>query len=318
MTELAPQLDALFAAASADLAHLRQAVARYGVTAAPELTLVRGHEYRYLPETRSIEVLIPDLSEPMGRFFLLYLQDLLSCPTPEELLALLSLLQGFGVAHEFAHHLRHQYGQFQADDLWQEEQWANYCAAAFVKSRVVPDRRRYALQLLQRTLVNLSCAEHPLTHLADTFRDPLRAMQIQGDVSASVVSRLEGTARRHDLDVVGLAARSVTLPDGLRARLANRPNLITAYNTPAGTTLVTPMFYTLGWIYLELAGTERQTIGRFVREALGVTSTAPSARSTCAGSNVTPRSVIIRMHERCATKHTFSPARIRRTRVLCG
>jgi hypothetical protein len=199
----------------------------------------------------------------------LYLQDLLSCPDVEELLAFLSLLQCFGVAHEFAHHLRHRYKRFQPDDLWKEEQWANYFAAAFVKTRLSPVEQERGLQLLYRAVVGLSNHDLPLSHLADTYRNPLRAMQILGDIDDGTAQQPGVLGNDLYLNEQQLLEEIDSLPAHLRKRLEGRSDLIAAINSESDKRLVKRMFYTLGWIYLSLANSERQSTVRFIREALG-------------------------------------------------
>lgn len=167
MESLAARLDRLYVAAHKDVAELQAAVAAHGIDSSPALRLIRGHEYSYDAAQEAIHVLIPDLNDPLGELFLLYLESLLSCPDADELLDLLTLLQAFGVAHEFAHHLRHAHGRFNSANLWGEEKWANYFAAAYIRPRLSPAQLDVALHQLHRAVTGLVNAERRLDHLVD-------------------------------------------------------------------------------------------------------------------------------------------------------
>jgi hypothetical protein len=268
-SERTAAFDQLFERAQLTFEQLKQELARYEVQPSRHLRLVRSSEYRYDFERCEIHMLIPDLSDPLGKFFLLYIKDLLNCQDDEELIEFLDLLQQHGIAHEMAHHLRHHFGCYDVENLWQEEQLANQFAAALVKPKLSTQQKTRSQILLRQALDGFADQAGNFEDLADSFGDVLQAFVHMGELEALSLNRLELFGQLLQRDAQDLLLESGQLSADLTSRLASRDALITTINSESSKALVRYMFYTLGWIYFEITSQVRYYVDEFVREALG-------------------------------------------------
>lgn len=117
--------------AEAVLAELRAALARQGIAdAGPTLRPVPGLLSHYDFREACIYVGIHDPDRAESRLMAAFLAALLGLDQAATV-RLFALLTPWTIAHELAHHVRHQAGLFGAD-LWAEEVLAHRFAAAFV------------------------------------------------------------------------------------------------------------------------------------------------------------------------------------------
>ena len=157
MSEVAVGSVDLFALAQESLHTLRDELATYGLYVNPSLELRRdeGLLCYYNSDDGHIYLSAPDPECPRGRFELFILRAAIKLDSDDEIMRLLELLMPWLIAHELAHHLRHQYGLL-GEDTWEEEYIANQLAGILVKHRMTSAHRQELLDAVSEAVTNLS------------------------------------------------------------------------------------------------------------------------------------------------------------------
>lgn len=251
---------------------------RYGIEAAPGLTLKRGQSVLcyYDLESGEVHVSIPDLSTPTGQLQVALVRTILGCETTAELAEIFELLLPRIIAHELAHHFRHRAGLF-STDLWREEQVANILATAATKRRLNNKRSKRAVTLIRRAIKVLEARGGLRSMATDSHMNLLHALEVSGELDKGRLTTMLAVRRLLQVDAVELLNASGDISDDLVQRLERRDDVIQRFSDDYTSDITAYFHAQLGWMLIDLESRETPTIDEFSREhlAMGANTVAP-------------------------------------------
>lgn len=244
----------------------------YGLMVDPAMELRRGTGLLcyYDLEDGHIYVSLPDLNDPAGRLHLFMMSSLMGCETDEETEQFFRIFIPHLIAHELAHHFRHQRGLFSRDP-WLEEQVANKLAVAMCRQRLTPELMRFSTRIVPAAIRSITDQLGSATMALDSYRDLAQAMNVAGAVSADGLAHLDVMRRIFAVNPTALLTESGRLPADDATRLTNRDALIAEINEDykTGPEFVRYVYYHLGWSFIGLVGRESHYVEEFAHEYLG-------------------------------------------------
>jgi hypothetical protein len=243
---------------------------RHGIAVHPDLALRRGDgvmSHYSLPDCK-IYLSVPDSSTPVGQLQVMVLTSTLSCKDEAELFHLFELFLPRLVAHEIAHHLRHQYGRF-GNSPWEEEQVANRFAAALTMRRMPPSERAGARELLSRILTALAGKIDVKDAATMSYHDLLFALNASGKIGDTTVDRAVVAQRLFDAETQNMLAASGELPTVIGRNIDLRGALIRDINAQYADDFLKYVYYHAGWLHIDLASHDAEYIDALAREHLG-------------------------------------------------
>lgn len=245
----------------------------YGLSVDPAMELRRGTGLLcyYDLEDGHIYVSLPDLNDPAGRLHLFMMSSLMGCETEEETAQFFRIFIPHLIAHELAHHFRHQRGKFSRDP-WLEEQVANKLAVAMCRQRLTPELMRFSTRIVPAAIRSITDQLGSATMALDSYRDLAQAMNVAGAVTGNGLAHVDVIRRLFAADPASLLTESGRLPSDETARLANRAQLIAEINEDykTGPEFVRYVYYHLGWSFIGLVGRESHYVEEFAHEYLGL------------------------------------------------
>ena len=244
-----------------------QEFAAYGIAADPHLELRHGQGMLcyYDFKEGNIYLATPDLTASTAKLHLLLLRSILNCPSTDELLRFFNLFIPYVIAHELAHHYRHRYGLFNAENLWDEEQTANQLAIAVTKHRLSPEDKAAARQFLSRALAKLSSQLEAKDIATDSYYNVLYALSASGQINAVDADNIEWVQTLFAVQPEDILKGSGQLSAEILDRLERRDDVIDAINDQYASDYSRYIYYHIGWLYLALNNTETQYIEEFIR-----------------------------------------------------
>ncbi len=241
--------------------------AGYGMEADPGLELRQGTGLLayYDMQDGHIYMSIPDLTDPAGKLHMLFLRSMLKCENQAELDRLFRLFIPFVIAHELAHHFRHRFGLFDADNLWREEQIANQLAVAVTKHRLSPDDKAFAKLALPRALDALAAKLEAKNIAVDSYHNILHALNVSGQIGAAAIDNLEMVQKLFEVDPAEILRDTGQLSPEIVERLDQRDELIEAINQQYASDYLRYFYYQIGWLHLALSSRETEYVEEFAR-----------------------------------------------------
>lgn len=263
----------LFAVAQGFFDEFVKELQSYGLVVDPAMELRRGTGLLcyYDLEDGHIYVSLPDLNDPAGRLHLYMMSSLMGCQTEEETAQFFRIFIPHLIAHELAHHFRHQRGMFSTDP-WHEEQVANKLAVAMCRQRLTPELMRFATRIVPAAIRSITEQLGSTTMALDSYRDLAQAMNVAGAVSGDGLAHVDLIRRLFaNTETAELLTASARLPEAETTRLAGRAGLIAGINEDykSGPDFVRYVYYHLGWSFIGLVGRESHYVEEFAHEHLG-------------------------------------------------
>ncbi len=263
----------LFDLAQKSFDSFRQECEAYGIHACPtlQLHLDNGVELSYYNfKDGNIYASLPDLSKPLGKFYKLGLRSLLHCDSDEELFEFLEFFIPRLIAHEMGHHFRHQYGLFDFNNLWHEEQIANNLAVAVTKHRLSMDQRERLLRFLERATAAITQKIGVEGIATDSYDNFLDALNATGEVADTVVENIQIMQSLFAMNPEDILRSSGHLSEQIVERLDKRDDLIDEINAEYDSDSLKYLYYHLGWFYTDLVSQESHYIDEFGRRYLNL------------------------------------------------
>ena len=260
----------LFAQAQAELEVCRRILAHHGLHIDPATVLVRGEGllFFYEPSTRRICLALPDTSSPMGVLQATLMRTLMGCPDNTTLARLIAAMLPWSLAHELGHALRHQYGHFGMDP-WVEEQVANQIAAALTRRRMNPTERSEVLALVHRALDHLHAGLQGRAVGLASHAEAHQALGVAGVLRRSTVRSLEAIEHIFAVSSASVLREVHSTAPGADALLHHRQTTIDAFNREYTSSIVRYAAFQLGWMVVELEGSDEQYLDDLAQRYLG-------------------------------------------------
>ncbi len=208
-----------------------------------------------------------DPDNPIGKLQLLLLRSLLSCDSDQELLEFLQVITPWMVAHEMGHHLRHYHGVM-GENMWHEEQVANYLAFAITKHRLTMQQRAQLRQFLRRALEGLVQRVQSENVATISYGNILHALHASGRVDQATVRQLEMVYRIFDIDPQTMLISSRQISEDVIEEIQRRDAIIESINQEYTADMVQYLYYHLGWLHLGISSSESYYVEEFKQSHL--------------------------------------------------
>lgn len=244
----------------------------YGLPIDPDLRIERasGLLCFYRLSDRTIHLSIPEWSPGSISVFQMVWGSLFSASDEAELLRFLKMFLARLIAHEIGHHLRHQAGLFDTENLWMEEQVANGLALALTKHRWSMEEREFAIRFLRRTLAGLAESMGAETLAPDSYADVLQGLYAQGAIGTKTMVAIRAMEERFDVEAAEILRVTGVLEEDVAERLEGRDDLIMDFNSTYTGDQMSYLYYQLGWLQVDLTSRETAYVMEFARQHLGL------------------------------------------------
>jgi len=243
----------------------------YGLAVDPAMELRRGTGLLcyYDLQDGHIYVSLPDLDDPAGRLHLFMMSSLMGCETDAETAQFFRIFIPHLIAHELAHHFRHQRGLF-SRNAWHEEQVANKLAVALCRQRLTPELMSFSTRIVPAAIRSITDQLGSATTAIDSYRDVAQAMNVAGAVTSDGLAHLDVIRKLFAVETEALLAASGRLPADETVRLRGRASLIAEINEDykTGPEFVRYVYYHLGWSFIGLVGRESHYVEEFAHQYL--------------------------------------------------
>ncbi|GAB4515050.1 MAG: hypothetical protein OHK0046_17990 [Anaerolineae bacterium] len=247
-----------------------------GITISPQLTLCAGDGLLcyYDTATQSIHLSLPDRATHQGRLQMLLLRSLLDCESDAELVEFLQHIMRWLVAHEIAHHCRHQMG-FLSQNIWQEEQIAHYLSIAVSKADFSAEARQWCNAFLQRAVHNLAGKQAAGSSAIDSYHSLSHSLYASGLIDAATLAQFTqiGQWTGCSPEVIAQHGMVANLPPDITQRVRNRHQTIRRINAGGHHQVFQHLYYYFGWMHIGLMSVEHYSIHTFRTHFLNDTST---------------------------------------------
>lgn len=238
----------------------------YGIPKSDTLQVLRAKSIIPYYDPRDGNIYLPnfDPDDPMGKLQLIFLRSLLSCDSNEEIFEFFQVIMPWLIGHELGHHLRHHHG-LMGENLWHEEQVANYFAFAVTKHRLTMQQRIQLRQFFQRALEGLARHAQFESVATVSYDNILHALHVSGQVDQATVLQLEMWRKIFDVDPQMMLVSSQQLPEDVLKQVQQRDAVIESINQEYIANVARYLYYHLGWLHLGISSSERYYVEEFKR-----------------------------------------------------
>jgi hypothetical protein len=259
-------------------AHFQSVISRLkaeGIMVSPDLQLCASDGFLcyYDRASQAIYLSLPDRDTAQGRLQMILLRSLLNCASDAELIEFLRCIMGWLVAHEIAHHCRDLVG-FLSENIWQEEQIANYLAIAVSKSELPTDTRLWCDTFLTRSVQNLASKQVAGSSAVDSYHSLPHSLYVAGVIDAHTFEEIDQIREQTGyLSEMIVKNRLVSdLPANIEDRVHNRHQNIKRINAGAHRHIFQHLYYYFGWMQIGLMSEESYPLHTFKTQFLDDTS----------------------------------------------
>ncbi len=267
------QIDAAEAQAFEDLFNTAQTyfddyvrvLRSYGIEPDPKMTLLRskGMNSYYNLTDGQIYLALPTLKGGLGQLYLLFLKSMFNADSNAEILELFTLLLPRIVAHEMGHSLRHRYGEFQSDNLWQEEQVANQLAMALIKRRMSPELKHRVRSVLAKAISKLGEKIEAKDIALDSYRNIVQALNVTQQIGDGTLVDIEMVRTVFTIDTEELLRASGQLPELVLDRIEQRETVIDELNENYTKEAARYTYSHFGWMYFDFLSKQSDYVDEF-------------------------------------------------------
>ncbi|MEP6894876.1 MAG: hypothetical protein ABI986_04640, partial [Chloroflexota bacterium] len=270
--EQAQAFDDLFLRAQMYFEDSLHVLRSYGIEPDPQMRLHRakGMNNYYSLTDGQIYVALPSMHGGLGKFYLLFLKSMFSTGSNDVILEIFELLLPRIVAHELGHSLRHRYGQFQQDNLWQEEQAANQLAMALIKRQMSPEKKRKMRAVLANAIAKLGEKIDAKEIGLDSYRDIVHALNVTQQIDDNTLANIELLRSVFSVGTEELLRASGQLPDEVLQRLEQRDEVIAVLNDQYTKDAARYAYSHFSWMYFDFLSQQSNYVDEFGVMHLGL------------------------------------------------
>jgi len=237
----------------------------YGIEPDPDMKLHRskGMNSYYNLTDGQIYLALPSLKGGLGTLYLLFLKSMFNIDSNAEILELFTLLLPRIVAHEMGHALRHRYGEFQPDNLWQEEQVANQLAMALIKRRMSPQLKSRVRTVLAKAISKLGEKVEAKDIALDSYRNIVQALNVTKQIGDATLVDIEMVRSVFTIDTEELLRASGELPEYVVDRIEQRETVIDELNEQYTKEAARYTYSHFGWMYYDFLSKQSDYVDEF-------------------------------------------------------
>lgn len=232
----------------------------------PELKLCEGDGLLcdYDSATQTILLAMPDRDSHQGHLQMVVLRSLFDCASDSEMIAFLRHALRWLIAHEVAHHCRHQLGIL-SKNIWQEDQIANYLAIAVSKPHFSDSDLLRCDVFLKRGTRNLADKTVSSSNAVDTYHSLLHSLFVANLIDTQTFKQIVKIRKKtgHLCEVILKNNLVSNLPPDIVQRIDNRHRLIRRINAGEYENVVQYLYYYFGWMQIGLMSVEDYTLKEF-------------------------------------------------------
>ncbi len=263
----------LFATAQSCFDGYLEVLHSYGIKTNPDMRLHRskGMNSYYNLEDGQIYLALPSMQGGLARLQLLLVKSMFGTESNGDILELFQLLLPRIVAHELGHALRHQYDQFQKDNLWLEEQAANQLAMALIKRHMSPEQKARVRSVLADAIAKLGQKIESKDIALDSYRNILQALDVTKQITDGTLENIEMIGTVFTIDTEDLLRASGQLPVDVLERIDQRDDVINELNEQYTKEAARYTYSHFGWMYYDFLSRQSEYVDEFAVTRLNLT-----------------------------------------------
>jgi hypothetical protein len=247
----------------------KEELADYRIELSPDIEIRQGKHILPYYDLKDGHIYLPnfDLENASGKLQLMFVRSLLSCNTNEEFFDFYRVAMAWMIAHEMGHHLRQRNGAF-GQNLWEEEQAANYLAFSLTKHRFRPKDRAALQAFLKKAIEGLAKKMESDGIATASYGNILEGLQAAGQIDGRTMQNMEMMERLFNVNPEDVLLTSGALSHQAEDTLHLRDEAINTMNSTYTSDIARYMYYHLGWMYLGFNSREAYYVEEFARKHL--------------------------------------------------